>query len=120
MQTSKIILNAVYCIKCKEVVESTHRHDFRYCSCGAVAVDGGKAYLRRVGDIYGCVDVSLYEGKEDVLNEYRKVGKAALLEARMADIGGPSIDNDKLLGEFKEASAAQQKRMVQGSGADAA
>ena len=26
---------------------STHVHDYKRCSCGAVAVDGGKEYMRR-------------------------------------------------------------------------
>lgn len=43
----KIIKNAVRCNKCGEVIESTHTHDFKSCSCGRVSVDGGRAYLRR-------------------------------------------------------------------------
>jgi hypothetical protein len=31
-------------------VESAHRHDFRTCACGKIAVDGGRDYRRRVGD----------------------------------------------------------------------
>ena len=31
-------------------IESAHRHDFKFCKCGAVAVDGGKDYLRRCGN----------------------------------------------------------------------
>jgi len=29
------------------VIESTHRHDFRECSCQSIFVDGGTAYVRR-------------------------------------------------------------------------
>lgn len=39
--------NAVQCLKCSEVIESKHRHDFRYCKCGNVAVDGGLDYAKR-------------------------------------------------------------------------
>lgn len=39
--------NAIRCTRCGDVIESTHRHDFRRCSCGAVAVDGGHDYLKR-------------------------------------------------------------------------
>lgn len=45
-----IIKNKIRCKKCKDTVESTHVHDFRWCSCRTVAVDGGKDYLRRVGN----------------------------------------------------------------------
>lgn len=42
--------NRAMCRKCSDVVESKHRHDFVRCKCGAIAVDGGKAYLRRVAE----------------------------------------------------------------------
>jgi hypothetical protein len=31
------------------MIISKHRHDFVTCTCGAISVDGGQAYLRRVG-----------------------------------------------------------------------
>ena len=68
-KSSKIIYNAVICNHCGDRVQSTHRYDFRYCSCGKIAVDGGLEYLRRVGDIYGYTEVSLYEGQEDELSK---------------------------------------------------
>ena len=43
----KIVKNAIKCNFCGDVIESTHVHDFKYCSCGKVAVDGGHDYLRR-------------------------------------------------------------------------
>ena len=49
----KIIRNSACCLKCGDEIESTHRHDLRSCSCGSLAVDGGQAYLRRVGDAIG-------------------------------------------------------------------
>ncbi len=42
----KIIENKIKCNKCGDVIESIHRHDFKFCKCGAVAVDGGHDYLR--------------------------------------------------------------------------
>lgn len=44
-----IIRNSIICNRCEEEIESTHVHDFRYCPCGAIAVDGGRDYLRRYG-----------------------------------------------------------------------
>lgn len=49
MQTIK--RNAIRCRKCGEVIESTYTHDFKWCSCRAVAVDGGHDYLRRCGNM---------------------------------------------------------------------
>jgi hypothetical protein len=31
------------------MIISKHRHDFVTCTCGAISVDGGQDYLRRVG-----------------------------------------------------------------------
>ena len=39
--------NAIRCLKCGDVIESKHRHDFKWCKCGRVAVDGGKDYRKR-------------------------------------------------------------------------
>lgn len=47
MIKKKLTRNAVRCKGCDTVIESKHRHDFRRCPCGAVAVDGGLAYVRR-------------------------------------------------------------------------
>ena len=49
MMKSIIIHNRIRCRKCRGVIESETVHDFRFCSCGACAVDGGKNYLRRCG-----------------------------------------------------------------------
>ena len=44
----KIISNKIKCKYCGDVIESRSRHDFKFCSCKKVAVDGGKDYLRRL------------------------------------------------------------------------
>ncbi len=35
---------------CDEILVSSHRHDFRTCSCGATSVDGGDVYSRVLWD----------------------------------------------------------------------
>ena len=42
--------NAIRCKKCRDEIESHYGHDFKFCKCGAVAVDGGKEYARRLGN----------------------------------------------------------------------
>lgn len=42
-----IIKNKIRCNSCGDEIESKHRHDFVWCSCGRVAVDGGHDYLKR-------------------------------------------------------------------------
>lgn len=46
---TKIIHNKIKCKKCGDIIESISIHDFKWCSCGACAVDGGHDYLRRLG-----------------------------------------------------------------------
>lgn len=57
----KIKANKIRCKKCNEIIESTHRHNFKYCYCGAVAVDGGKDYLRRCGNREDWEELSEFE-----------------------------------------------------------
>lgn len=46
----RIIRNAIRCKICGDIIESYSVHDFKSCSCGACAVDGGHDYLRRGGN----------------------------------------------------------------------
>lgn len=39
--------NSAKCLECDLEIESKHRHDYVRCFCGAIAVDGGKDYLKR-------------------------------------------------------------------------
>lgn len=55
-----ILKNAIKCKKCQDVIESKHRHDFVSCKCGAVCVDGGKDYTRRVGNPEDYEDLTRY------------------------------------------------------------
>ncbi len=43
-----IIRNRIKCNHCKDIIESTYQHDFKWCKCGKVVIDGGKDYLRSV------------------------------------------------------------------------
>ena len=57
----KIKRNIAQCMKCNDIIESYHRHDFVGCSCGTIYVDGGKDYLRRVGKFEFLKELSEYE-----------------------------------------------------------
>jgi len=45
-----VFINGAVCLKCKDFIRSTHRHDFNTCSCGAVSVDGGSWEQRIIGE----------------------------------------------------------------------
>ena len=47
MRNIIIISNKIKCNICGDVIESTYTHDYKTCSCGRVAVDGGKEYMKR-------------------------------------------------------------------------
>jgi len=62
----KIVHNRIRCRKCNDTVESTYRHDFVPCSCGAVFVDGGKDYLRRGGNFEDIEDLTAFAEERPV------------------------------------------------------
>lgn len=45
-----IKVNKIKCKKCGNIIESKTTNDLKRCSCGAVAVDGGKECLKRIGN----------------------------------------------------------------------
>lgn len=62
----KIIKNAIRCNICGDEIESTTRHDYVTCGCGACAVDGGHNYMRRSFKEKGCfTDISIVEHEDD-------------------------------------------------------
>lgn len=79
-----IIQNAVICNKCDDFIFSKTRHDFVTCKCGAISVDGGQDYLRRVGDLSAATDMS-WELPEEL---YRACAVAA---QEAADTGRNAI-----------------------------
>jgi len=62
----KIKVNKVKCPYCNEVIESKSVHDYKWCSCGKIAVDGGLDYLKRCGDIDNFIELSEYEDEGEV------------------------------------------------------
>lgn len=66
MKKERIIKNQIRCKQCGEVLESTHVHDFKMCSCGSCGVDGGQDYLRRLYKTEGCYEeLSIVEQAEE-------------------------------------------------------
>ena len=63
ISNNKILVNKIQCNKCKDIIESKHVHDFKWCSCKSIAVDGGLEYLRRVGNLEDIIELSEFENK---------------------------------------------------------
>lgn len=62
----KIIKNRAYCKLCGKEVESKSVHDLRSCKCGALSVDGGRDYCRRVGHPANYIDTSVVIETTDI------------------------------------------------------
>ena len=72
-----IVENTVICLSCGDKIVSKHRHDFVTCTCGAVSVDGGQEYLRRVGDFGNAMDLS-WSLPDDVYKECAEAAQNAM------------------------------------------
>ena len=60
-------LNQARCLKCGDVVRSKNRHDFRYCKCGNMHVDGGSWYIKR-----GAEDLSMIEEQSEFFADVKE------------------------------------------------
>lgn len=54
----EIISNKIKCKKCGDIIVSKSTNDYKKCSCGTVAVDGVKDYLKRIGNEEDYEDIS--------------------------------------------------------------
>jgi hypothetical protein len=55
------IRHAIQCRKCLETIESKNIHDLKYCSCGAVGIDGGISEGNRIlGNLSDIEERSIY------------------------------------------------------------
>ena len=74
-----IVQNAASCNGCGDFIVSKHRHDFVSCTCGAISVDGGQAYLRRVGSLEkGSYNDHSWSLPDKVYNDCAEVVEEAL------------------------------------------
>lgn len=64
----KLVKNAAKCVLCEDIVESKYRHDFVYCKCGEIFVDGGLEYQRAGANSFeNFIDLSEYKEVENGL-----------------------------------------------------
>lgn len=113
-----IIQNAVICNKCDEFIFSAHRHDFVTCKCGAISVDGGQDYLRRVGDLSAAIDMS-WELPDDLYRDCANVVVAAVNTGRNAVGIANAVmrklrEADRIIadGEYRVMASFQDELMV--------
>lgn len=74
----RIRTNKIKCRKCGNIIESIDINDFKWCSCGAVAVDGGREYLRRVGNKEDFEEFSHFIKLSEIKTDGFEIAKNAL------------------------------------------
>lgn len=95
----KIQTNKIKCKKCGDIIESTHRHDFKMCSCESVGVDGGHDYLRRIGKEEDYEDLSFVRKLAKITTDWYKVIKSKMKQSEVLsqkNIKCPICNSDKI------------------------
>jgi hypothetical protein len=82
------------CLKCNDIIESKHRHDFVRCSCKEIFLDGGDEYLRA-----GANDLSNILIESDN-NFYAAIDRDEALQKLLAEVDTDDMfEDDDLLDE---------------------
>lgn len=68
-----ILSNKLKCKCCGDIIESVSRHDFVSCTCGNAICDGGKDYLRRLGNPENYIDLSEVTSEEEEEDWFEKI-----------------------------------------------
>lgn len=79
------------CLKCNDIIESKHRHDFVRCSCDEIFLDGGDEYIRA-----GAKD----PGNFMILNDgdfYAALDRDEALQKLLAEVDIDDMFNDEIL-----------------------
>lgn len=61
----RLIVNAIKCKICGDIIESKSRYDFVSCSCWRCSVDGGLDYARRCGNREHRIELGEWEAGDD-------------------------------------------------------
>lgn len=109
-----IVRNSARCLDCGDEIESVDRHDFKYCSCGQVAVDGGKEYTRRVFKKHGrWVDTSIYAEQPATPTEIEESMELLAL-AKAGAVPKPDVyANAPILHDWKIVPARAEPTMLE-------
>lgn len=54
-----MLVSAIQCRDCLSIIFSRARHDFRWCKCKHVAIDGGRDYTKISGDIDNILSLAI-------------------------------------------------------------
>lgn len=77
-----ILSNQVECLLCGDKPYSAHRHDFKFCSCKSLSVDGGMDYCKRVFDDRASMREMSIIWEDELVEDLMKNIEEALLTGR--------------------------------------
>jgi len=95
-----ILRNQAICTLCGDHIKSIHKHDFKSCLCGALSVDGGTEYLRRLGNPGEYRDTSICIPEQLPIKEAAKYLGVVVALGDTA-VAGTSWLEGQLIGQFK-------------------
>ena len=85
---------ALKCKKCGDIVYSRCRHDMRFCTCKAIAIDGGRDYCRVCGypdDIEFLSGYKVKATKDQMYNDWnKKINKLGLIKNEQSKKPNPN------------------------------
>lgn len=90
------IRNRLKCTLCNDLIESVTRHDFKYCQCGAIFVDGGRDYFRCGGNFENII-VVYDDGSEKPLVEIGSCDTSASPEGVLDENKREVLTREELL-----------------------
>lgn len=67
-------VNAIKCLKCGDIIYSRATHDFHWCTCNSVAVDGGFEYFKIAGnqEDFKIMEIDVDTDKMTLFNDWNK------------------------------------------------
>ena len=79
-----IVVQGAICPKCNAFVYSRARHDFRWCPCKTMAVDGGFDYLKILGEFLKIEARRIKATRQQLFNDWNnEKDKFGIIEAKM-------------------------------------
>lgn len=111
---SEIILrNKIKCNHCDQIIESYFVHDFKWCECGKVAVDGGCEYRKRTGDDTDYTDLSVFVSALDDVEQVEYLLTDHLMESGRVRINsgmsyGGDFGKPEMLSQFTIAGSGSE------------
>jgi hypothetical protein len=67
---SKTEVFAIQCMACGDVIYSRARHDYRSCTCGKIAIDGGFEYTRVIGTEWDSTQLIVNASKSELYRDW--------------------------------------------------